>query len=66
VDVMLLEPAIGRAVRALEPVVDFTRAGRRVDVRAVDAASDADADGTAVTTAVPVTEVARGPAEESR
>jgi len=44
VDVMLLEPAIGRAVRALEPVIDFTRAGRRVEPRttdgvAVDAAS---------------------------
>jgi hypothetical protein len=29
VDVMLLEPAIVRAVRALEPVAEFTRAGRR-------------------------------------
>jgi hypothetical protein len=66
VDVMLLEPAIGRAVRALEPVVDFTRAGRRIDVRAVDAAAGADTGDTAAATAGPVTEVARAPAEESR
>jgi hypothetical protein len=39
VDVMLLEPAIGRAVRALEPVIDFTRAGRRVEPRTTDGAA---------------------------
>lgn len=65
VDVMLLEPAIGRAVRALEPVVEFTRAGRRIDVRAVDA-GPAEAAATAATEPAPVTEVARAPAEENR
>jgi hypothetical protein len=58
VDVMLLEPAIGRAMRALEPVVEFTRAGRRAEVTsagATPAAEPAD-----------VTEVARVPAEDNR
>lgn len=51
VDVMLLEPAIGRAVRALEPVIDFTRAGRRIEPRTTDGAA-ADDGATTATAAV--------------
>ena len=61
VDVMLLEPAIGRAVRALEPVVEFSRAGRRGDVKSA-AIAPADEAGEAAT----VTEVARIPVDENR
>ena len=66
VDIMLLEPAVGRAVRALEPVVEFTRAGRRLEgrdgqTRAVaEPAEDAPGDDAGLT------EVARIPVEESR
>jgi len=65
VDVMLLEPAIGRAVRALEPVLEFTRAGRRVELKAADARAGVSTDDTAGTRATPVTEVARAPADDN-
>lgn len=65
VDVMLLEPAIGRAVRALEPVVEFTRAGRRVELKAAESRAATDADETAAARVTPVTEVARAPAEDN-
>jgi hypothetical protein len=58
VDVMLLEPAIGRAVRALEPVVEFTRAGQRIEVKSVAVPPAAES--------AAVTEVARLRAEENR
>jgi len=43
VNVMLLEPAVDRAVRALEPVVEFTRAGRRLESATTEAATKAAA-----------------------
>lgn len=61
VDVMLLEPAIGRAMRALEPVVEFTRAGRRIEVKSTAATPAAEPGENAA-----VTEVARVPAEDNR
>jgi len=51
VDVMLLEPAVARAMRALGPVVEFTETGRRID-----------ADGAAVER----TDVEEGVAEVAR
>jgi hypothetical protein len=55
VDIMLLEPAVARAVRALDPVVELTKAGRGVDAKT-----------TASEPSRTVTEVARKPADESR
>ena len=63
VDVMLLEPAVGRAMRALEPVVEFTQAGRRADTKNTAARPLVEGEQPEAT---PVTEVARKPADESR
>jgi hypothetical protein len=63
VEVMLLEPAVGRAVRALEPMVEFTRVGDRAEIKDVKAKPATD-EGTE--SGPPVTEVARVKAEESR
>ena len=62
VDVVLLEPTFHRAVRALEPVVEFTAAGRRLEVKA---AGD-EGDGNKPTVGSAVREVARVIGEESR
>jgi hypothetical protein len=35
VDVMLLEPAVGRAVQALKPVIELTRTARQADPTAM-------------------------------
>ncbi|MFM7137769.1 MAG: hypothetical protein ACKO1M_11970, partial [Planctomycetota bacterium] len=59
VDVMLLEPAIVRAVRALEPVTEFTRAGRRVEVNKVNAKARVEAEKTTAVESEKVTEVAQ-------
>lgn len=59
VDIVLLEPTFNRAVRALEPVVEFTAAGRRLEVKA----TGADAAETKPTV---VREVARSAGEETR
>ena len=59
VDVMLLEPAIVRAVRALEPVAEFTRAGRRVEVQKVNAKARPATDETTAIESGKVPEVAR-------
>jgi hypothetical protein len=59
VDVMLLEPAIVRAVRALEPVAEFTRSGRRVEVRKVNAKPRPAVEETTAVDSDEVPEVAR-------
>ena len=66
VDIMLLEPAVSRAVRALEPVVEFTRAGRQVDSREGQVRGDAEPADAGSEGDRAVTEVARIPAEEGR
>jgi hypothetical protein len=63
VDVMLLEPAIGRAVRALEPVIDFTRAGRRVEPRATEGAAADDGSTTAAAAVARATDAKEGETE---
>jgi len=60
---MLLEPAVGRAVRALEPMVEFTRVGDRAEIKDVKAKPAVEKVDDA---AAPVTEVARVKAEENR
>jgi hypothetical protein len=59
VDVMLLEPAIVRAVRALEPVAEFTRSGRRVEVKKVNAKPRPAVEETTAVDSEEVPEVAR-------
>ncbi len=54
VDVMLLEPAVGRAVQALKPVIDFTRAARQ-----------ANPDSMAPTQTIPASSPQSAPAEET-
>jgi hypothetical protein len=67
VDVMLLEPAIVRAVRALEPVAEFTRAGRRAAPKTASAKpleATPAAEETSATSTRTVPEVARVLVEE--
>jgi chromosome segregation ATPase len=42
VDIVLLEPTFSRAVRALEPVVEFTAAGRKLEVKGAGSESVSD------------------------
>ena len=60
VDIVLLEPTFNRAVRALEPVVEFTAAGRRLEVKG------AGSDAAAETKAGVVRDVARSTGDETR
>jgi hypothetical protein len=64
VEVMLLEPAVGRAMRALEPVVEFTRGEQKVDGKNAKARSASVTERA--TDPSDVTELARTPSEESR
>jgi chromosome segregation ATPase len=64
VEVMLLEPAVGRAMRALEPVVEFTRGEQQGDGKNVKARSASMPERA--TDPADVTELARTPSDESR
>lgn len=64
VEVMLLEPAVGRAMRALEPVVEFTRGEQKVDGKNVKARSASAAERE--TDPADITELARTPSDENR
>ena len=64
VEVMLLEPAVGRAMRALEPVVEFTRGEQQGDGKNVKARSASVTERD--TDPADVTELARTPGDESR
>ena len=62
VDIVLLEPTFNRAVRALEPVVEFTAAGRRLEVKAVRDDTEAERETKGTT----IREVARVAGDEGR
>lgn len=64
VEVMLLEPAVGRAMRALEPVVEFTQGAERPQAKDGKGRSAVLEDKPA--DVANVTEVARAPADEKR
>lgn len=60
VDIVLLEPTFARAVRALEPVVEFTASGRRLELKAGGGETVSDQKPSVVR------EVARTVSEEGR
>ncbi|MFM8282990.1 MAG: hypothetical protein ACKOCW_05460, partial [Planctomycetaceae bacterium] len=59
VDVMLLRPAVDRAVETLQPVIEFTKAARAVDAAPVSAGSGDRAAPSAAVGNGPVVDVAR-------